>query len=189
MQHNGAQMFGAEVRPDYQTKFGAAQCSFLLCCCNTIVGERYSPQLNCDSVHPVRLYLSCCRPWGVASCQAWHLPMLFAPIRQKKARLSVSTWSRETGVSLGLVRLVLVSFRSRFFFSFGSQSRIFPSYWYWSQSQSRILANSGLSITIMTIKYSEMSIFFTLSYSRWWQEFWSSKNSLGLIILVAVSWY
>ena len=99
--------------------------------------------------------------------------------------------SHETGVSLGLVRLVLVSFCSRFFFSSGSQSwsRIFPSHWYRSQSRSRILANSGLSITIMTVKYSELSIFFTLSYSRWWQDFWSSKNSLGLIILVAVSWW
>ena len=68
--------------------------------------------------------------------------------------------SHETGVSLGLVRLVLVSFRSRFFFSSGSQSwsRISPSHWYWSQSWSWILANSGLSITILTVKYSKLSI-------------------------------
>jgi len=112
------------------------------------------------------------------------------------ARLSVSSISHETDPRDGdsqshdtnVLSLGLKKINSQ------SQSRILPTSWYRSQSRSRILANSGLSITRITVKYSELSIFFTLPFSRWWQDFWSSQNSLGLIktsgglvILVSVS--
>ena len=79
-----------------------------------------------------------------------------------------------------------------------SRSRILPTSWY--QSQSRILANSGRSITKMTVKYSELSIFlyyhiaddgktFDLAMIVWVSLYkWQSRyNSLGLTRLVLVS--
>ena len=47
---------------------------------NVVVGERYALQLNCDGAHPIRLYMSRCRPWGMVLYPAWHLRMLFAAI-------------------------------------------------------------------------------------------------------------